>query len=125
MNSSNSRTYSRCAQRKLQPLQGSDRIGNDKRASIRLSPVAHINERMIANARFGLFAIIEILRTPEFPDTGRLPVTLSLRLARMRRNAGSLFVTHEPNAKHPRKTAIPARIELKRLKAPIPPTQMN
>ena len=36
----------------------------------------------------------------------------------MRRNAGSLFVTQWPKAKPPMKTAIPARMELKRLKAP-------
>jgi hypothetical protein len=37
--------------------------------------------------------------------------------------AGSLFVTQCPKAKPPMNTAIPARMELKRLKAPTAPTQ--
>ena len=41
----------------------------------------------------------------------------------MRRNAGSLFVTQWPKAKPPINTAIPARMELNRLKAPTAPTQ--
>src|ERR1700688_1391911 len=36
----------------------------------------------------------------------------------MRRKAGSLFVAQWPKAKPPMKTEIPARMELKRLKAP-------
>src|SRR5205823_664771 len=41
--------------------------------------------------------------------------------ARMRRNAGSLFVTHWPKANPPMKTAIPAIRLLKRLNAPTAP----
>ena len=43
--------------------------------------------------------------------------------ARMCRKAGSLFVTQWPKANPPTKTAIPARSELKRLKAPTALTQ--
>src|SRR6202034_3262640 len=43
--------------------------------------------------------------------------------ARIRRNAGSLFVTQWPKVKPPMKTATPASRLLKRLKAPTAPTQ--